>query len=131
MTTYLFDANVLIALTTAEHVHHGRVSKWASAVERFALCPIVEGSLIRFAVRLGATSAEAAALLAAVRARRGFEFWPDDLSYVDVALNHVYGHRQVTDAYLMSMVAERPGTRLATLDEALFDIAPDLVVLVR
>lgn len=58
MTTYLLDASVLIALTAREHVHHERVSRWAVEVERFALCSVVEGALIRFALRLGASVAE-------------------------------------------------------------------------
>jgi len=45
VTTYLLDANVLIALTAHEHVHHERVSHWAAGVRHFALCPIVEGAL--------------------------------------------------------------------------------------
>ena len=51
--TYLLDANVLIALTVAEHEHHERASTWAATVNRFAVCPIVEGALVRFLVRTG------------------------------------------------------------------------------
>ena len=46
MTTYLLDANVLIALTVAEHEHHELVSSWAAGGQRIALCPVVEGSLV-------------------------------------------------------------------------------------
>ncbi|HEY5858440.1 MAG TPA: PIN domain-containing protein [Aldersonia sp.] len=51
--TYLLDANVLIALTVAEHEHHERASAWAATISRFAVCPIVEGALVRFLVRTG------------------------------------------------------------------------------
>ena len=130
MTTFLLDANVLIALTVREHVHHERVTRWAAGVQRFALCPVVEGALIRFAVRLGATVAEARQSLRLVRDRKGYEFWPDSLSYADVNLDHVRGHRQVTDAYLASLAGSRSDARLATLDEALTRTQPALTLLV-
>jgi predicted nucleic acid-binding protein len=130
VTTFLLDANVLIALIAPEHVHHEHATHWAADVERFALCPIVEGALIRFAVRLGATAAEACQSLRLVRDRRGYDFWPDSLSYADARLDHVRGYRQVTDAYLISLVASRPDCLLATLDEALVRAEPDQTVLV-
>ncbi len=68
MRTYLLDANVLIALTVADHEHHEVVSVWASRGQRFALCPIVEGSLVRFLVRLGETARAATELLRLVHA---------------------------------------------------------------
>ncbi|MDQ6659182.1 MAG: PIN domain-containing protein [Actinomycetota bacterium] len=130
MTTYLLDANVLIALTAREHVHHEHVSRWARDVQRFALCPIVEGALIRFVIRLGAGVYEAVQSLHLVRERSGYEFWPDVLSFTDVALQHVRGHRQVTDAYLASLARSRPDAKLATLDEALAQAMPELTLLV-
>jgi predicted nucleic acid-binding protein len=45
VTTYLLDANVIIALTVAEHLDHDRASAWVGGVGRFASCPIVEGAL--------------------------------------------------------------------------------------
>ena len=130
MSTYLLDANVLIALTAREHVHHERVSRWAAGVRHFAVCPIVEGALIRFAVRLGVSPAEAQQSLRLVRERSGYEFWPDSLSYADADLRPVRGHRQVTDAYLASLAGSRPGTMLATLDEGLAQAWPELTLLV-
>lgn len=130
MTTFLLDANVLIALTAREHVHHDRVSHWAADVQKFALCPLVEGALIRFAVRLGASAAEAVHTLRLVRERSGYEFWPDSLSYADVSLAHVRGHRQVTDAYLASLAGSRPKAMLATLDEGLAQARPELTLLI-
>lgn len=131
MTTFLLDANVLIALTAREHVHHERVTRWAAAdVERFALCPITEGAWLRFAVRLGASMTEARQALRLVHNRAGYEFWPDSLSYVDANLDHVRGHRQVTDAYLASLAGSRADSKLATLDEGLAKAQPELTVLV-
>ena len=130
MTTYLLDANVLVALTVSEHEHHDRVSSWASGVERFAVCPVVEGALVRFLVRVGETPATALALLRGVHTRSGCEFWPDALSYARAGLDHVRGHRQVTDAYLVSLAAEHPDSLLATLDGGLVQERPDGTLLV-
>jgi toxin-antitoxin system PIN domain toxin len=128
--TYLLDANVLIALTVAEHEHHARASAWAVRLDRFAVCPIVEGALIRFLVRIGENVAVANEVLRAVHAMARCEFWPDSSSYVAAELGHVRGHRQVTDAYLVSLVAGRPDSALATLDEGLVRSLPDRTVLV-
>jgi toxin-antitoxin system PIN domain toxin len=130
VTTYLLDANVLIALTVAEHEHHERATTWATGIGRFALCPVVEGALVRFLVRMGESPSVATQVLAAIHAMRSCEFWPDELSYVDADLRHVRGHRQVTDAYLVSLAAGRRGAKLATLDEGLCREQPERTLLV-
>jgi toxin-antitoxin system PIN domain toxin len=130
VTIFLLDANVLIALTVREHVHHEHVTRWAEGVRRFAVCPVVEGALIRFTLRLGGRAADALQLLSLVRDRTGYEFWPDSLSYADAQLEHVQGHRQVTDAYLASLARARPGGFLATLDAGLAQAWPEAVFLV-
>ena len=129
MTAYLLDANVLIALTVAEHEHHARASNWMAGIDRFALCPVVEGALVRFLVRIGERASVAATLLRHVHALRGCEFWPDGLSYADADLHHVRGPRQVTDAYLVSLAAVRAEAKLATLDEALARQLPETTLL--
>jgi len=122
-TTYLLDSSVLIPLTSAEHVHHERAARWATGVSSFATCPLVEGALVRFAVRLGARAQEVQETLRLVRSRHGFEFWPDALSYADADLAHVRGHSQVTDAYLAALAVSNGGI-LATLDEGLAQDCP-------
>jgi toxin-antitoxin system PIN domain toxin len=129
VTAYLLDANVLIALTVAEHEHHARASNWMAGIDRFALCPVVEGALVRFLVRIGERASVATRLLRQVHALRGCEFWSDGLSYADADLHHVRGHRQVTDAYLVSLAAAQPGAKLATLDEALARQLPEATLL--
>ena len=130
MTTYLLDANVLIALTVEEHEHHRRVATWLAGVERVALCPIVEGSLVRFLVRIGENVAVASEILRLSYANPRCEFWPDSVTYAEADLGAVRGHRQVTDAYLLALVASRDEARLATLDRALAQLSPDLTALV-
>lgn len=128
--TYLLDANVLIALTVAEHEHHVRATAWAAGVERFAICPVVEGALVRFLVRIGESVAAAQEVLRAVRAMPGCAFWAVGLSYAEADLRHVRGHRQVTDAYLAGLCVREPGSTLATLDEGLARELPHATTLV-
>ena len=130
MTTYLLDANVLIALTVAEHEHHGRTSTWSAGIERFAVCPVVEGALVRFLIRIGESARVAQDLLRAIHAVPGCEFWPDSPSYVTTDLGEVRGHRQVTDAYLVGLAAARTDAFLATLDQGLVQSWPDRTVLI-
>lgn len=123
-TTYLLDANALIALVLADHEHHHRAAAWAAKVDRIALCPIVEGALVRFLIRAGESQATAAMTLSSMQASPRCEFWADSISYTAAKLDHVVGHRQVTDAYLASLAASR-GCRLATFDHALVNVLPD------
>lgn len=131
MTTYLLDANVLIALTVEEHEHHERVLAWLPEVARVAVCPIVEGSLVRFLVRIGESVSVASEVLRLLHANPNCVFWPDAVSYAKADLSGVHGHRQVTDAYLVALVASHPGARLATLDRALAQLHPGLTALIE
>jgi toxin-antitoxin system PIN domain toxin len=117
-SSYLLDANAVIALVIAEHEHHGRVSAWITQTDKVAVCPITEGAMVRYLVRVGETAATALQLLVALRQSPKVDFWPDSISYTEAALEHVTGHRQVTDVYLAALAASHRA-RLATLDEAL------------
>jgi predicted nucleic acid-binding protein len=125
---HLLDADVLIALTVAEHEHHDRAARWAARTERLALCPIVEGALVRFLVRIGESVTVATELLRSIKKLPKCEFWADSLSYADADLAHVRGHRQVTDGYLASL-ARANGALLATLDVRLARELPHTTVL--
>ncbi len=129
MTTYLLDANVLIALTVLEHEHHARAAAWAATADAVALCPIVEGALVRHLVRTGESGATAAEVLRSMHATPACAFWPDEVSYADLDLSPVRGHRQVTDLYLVGLVSTRDDAQLATLDVALARTAPERVFL--
>ena len=127
--TYLLDANAVIALVIAEHEHHGRVAVWSRSVDTIALCPVTEGALVRYLIRVGESPATTLQLLVALRESTEVDFWPDSISYVDTALEHITGHRQVTDAYLASLAASH-GSRLATFDDALARTLPEHVELI-
>ncbi|MCV7281736.1 PIN domain-containing protein [Mycolicibacterium flavescens] len=130
MTT-LLDANVLIALVVADHVHHDRAVEWLAAGDfAFATCPITEGSLTRFLVRAGQPVTAAREVIKTLAAAERHAFWPDSLSYSDLDPTGVVGHRQVTDAYLAALARSRKG-QLATFDEGLAQLHRDVAVLVR
>lgn len=115
---YLLDANVVIAAAVLEHERHEAANQWLAAVDRFSVCPIVEGALIRFLLRSGEAAITAGRLLAEIRAQPRCDFIADDLSYADVDVSSLLGHRQVTDAYLVRL-ARQHRHRLATFDEGL------------
>jgi toxin-antitoxin system PIN domain toxin len=128
--TRLLDANVLISLAVADHVHHGSAEKWLSATRTgFATCPITQGSLVRLLIRQGQTAGTARVLISAIARDPRHEFWPDSISFADVELAGVIGHRQVTDAYLAQLARTRNG-RLATFDQGLAQLHSDVTELV-
>lgn len=128
--TYLLDANALIALVISDHEHHDTAVRWAAEVDEIALCPIVEGAFVRFLVRAGESYATAVAALSGFYDSPRCAFWPDSISYTDVDLRHVVGHRQVTDAYLAALAVSR-GCLLATFDQALAEVLPNETELIH
>ncbi len=128
MTT-LLDANVLIALVVADHVHHESAEEWLASTPRFATCPITESSLVRLLIREGQTAETAQALIAEISADERHEFWRDQVSYRAVDMKGVIGHRQVTDAYLAQLAREQGG-RLATFDQGMAQLHSDVVELI-
>lgn len=128
--TLLLDANVLVALCAADHVHHDLTSIWfAQTHEPFATTPITQGSALRFLLREGVDVASALEVLRSVTGHRRHEFWPDDVPFSADMLRGVIGHRQVTDAYLANQ-ARRRGGKIATLDKGLVALHADVATLV-
>ena len=127
--TYLLDANALIALVIAEHEHHERAARWTATVKAIALCPITEGALARYLIRVGETPATVYQLLTSLGQSPKTMFWPDSISYAAAMLDHVTGHRQLTDAYLASLAASH-AEYLATFDRSLAGVLPEHVLLI-
>ncbi len=128
--TVLLDANVFIALIVPEHVHHHAAAEWlAASGAPFATCPITQGSLVRFLVRTGKSATAAREVVGAVQTADRHEFWSDSVSFADVEVEGVVGHRQVTDAYLAQLARSRSG-QLATLDSGLANLHSDVAVLI-
>jgi toxin-antitoxin system PIN domain toxin len=129
MTT-LLDSSVLIALNVGDHVHNGPATAWFTADDaHFATCPITEGALVRHLMRAEWEAYDAVNLVALVTNSPRHEFWPDDITYHEVGMRGVLGHRQVTDAYLAEL-ARRRGGRLATFDRGLAALHKDVAELV-
>lgn len=127
----LLDGNVLVALVDEAHVHHLQARAWfAQSAAPFATCPITQGTLVRLMMRVGGMDAGGAmTVMAGLTRHPRHRFWPDDLPYEGVRWNGVFGHRQVTDAYLAALARMRGG-RLATFDRGLAALHPDVAVLV-
>ena len=128
----LLDGNILIALSDSRHVHHVAAERWLGALQLpFATCPITQGSMIRVLMSTKAVRDRetAFALLKHLMAHPHHRFWPDDIDYLQVDWQGVIGHKQVTDAYLASL-ARHNGGKLATFDQGLAALHPDVVELV-
>ena len=128
--TVLVDGNVLIAVTISSHVHHRCAAQWLARLDApFATTPITQGTLLRSAIRLGATATEAAELLESLMQEQRHVFWADTEPHTRSVLAEVTGHADVTDAYLAALARQHDG-RLATFDRRLGRMHPDVADLI-
>ena len=118
----LLDVNVLLALLDEDHVHHDLARDWLieHAADGWASCPLTENGFIRVlgqpAYPGSISATEAMALLDGARIAPTHEFWPADVSVLDVLTpTRVHGPRQLTDLYLIAL-AVRHGGRFVTFD---------------
>lgn len=133
MKVCLLDVNVLIALAWPSHVSHRQAREWFEGLGRqpWATCPMtqagfVRGSANRHIVHDPVSPQEAVATLRRLVLWGHHEFWPDavDLTESQVfPLKLLMGHRQVTDACLLTLAIERGGI-LVTLDRSVGDLLP-------
>jgi toxin-antitoxin system PIN domain toxin len=129
MSGSLLDVNALVALAWDSHVHHVAVRSWFAnnSNQGWATCPITESGFVRVSsnakVLPSPIGIEAARqVLSALRALDGHQFLFDDVSITDDDVPQMLGHRQVTDAHLLTL-ARRRGMRLLTFDTALVKLA--------
>ena len=130
MSAFLAAANVLIALLVPTHEHHDAAERWMMALtddDSVASDPVTEGAFVRYAVRVGYPAGHAQRILEHVHSVKRWEFWDRGMSYADVDLRAVRGHRQVTDAYLVSLARSHGGI-LTTFDQPLAARFPTDVV---
>lgn len=131
----LLDVNVLIALTVPEHVHNLAARRWFAAArdDGWATTPVTEFGFVRVVSNPAAmgdafSPAEAIAVLAQLRTRRGHVDWVDDVTPSDPELvegHRLVGHRQVPDAHLLALARRHLGS-VATFDGGMVDLAgPD------
>jgi hypothetical protein len=122
---YLLDVNVLIALTEEAHVHHQAATEWFNTPGlNWGVCAFSEAGFLRLTAhpKVGRiTLAEASAVLAALASHPGYRLWPISVGWSTLAApfhERVFGHRQITDAYLLGLAVKENGV-LVTLDKAI------------
>jgi uncharacterized protein len=114
----LLDVNVLIALLDEAHIGHAVATRWMSGAidQGWASCPITQNGCIRIMSQPAYPGAlpvtDVALRLAEATQHDSHRFWPDDISLLEARVidwQHVLGHRQVTDAYLMALAVRHQG----------------------
>jgi toxin-antitoxin system PIN domain toxin len=123
---FLADVNVLIALLDEGHIHHRIVASWfeASAQQEFGVCAFTEAGFLRVTTspKVGLNSIEEALdALASLNNHAGYRFWPMAEGWTALTepfRERVFGHQQITDAYLLGL-AVREGGVLVTLDKGI------------
>lgn len=125
----LLDVNALVALAWDSHIHHARIREWfaSNAPQGWATCPITESGFVRVSTNPKVLPSpirvdDARHVLAILRETVGHRFLSDDVSLVDDDVPTIVGHRQVTDAHLLTL-ARRRGVRLVTFDAAIVNLA--------
>ncbi len=134
-TVWLLDANLLIALTHAAHVHHREAHTWFTQVPKrqFATCAMTQLAFVRLScnprvVGESITPTLALRALDELAAHPQHGYWaesPEPLRMGTLNSPALVGHRQVTDAYLLGLAVQHRQT-LATLDRGLVSYATAL-----
>lgn len=119
-----------MALAWDSHVHHHAIRAWfAERADRgWATCPITESGFVRVSANpkllrtpIGVSAAQQ--VLGQMRGIGAHRLLANDVSITADDLPRLAGHRQVTDAVLVTL-ARRHGTRLITFDSSLVELAP-------
>ncbi|MST49321.1 PIN domain-containing protein [Mobiluncus porci] len=126
---YLLDANVLIAVSSDTHPDHEKALTWIRKGGDFLICPIAQGALVRYFLQVGHPIETARNYLLQLSSFEGCTTITDDLTYDNANLEGITGHKQVTDVYLAEL-AKHQEALLATLDQKIALLRPDLVFLV-
>jgi hypothetical protein len=124
----LLDVNVLVALFDPAHVHHEAAHAWfgANRKHRWSTCALTENAFVRILSNPAypgsrTTVEDAATRLGTLCSGRDHVFWTHSVSVRQTDLfrwNHVQGHRQLTDVYLLALAVTYKG-RLATFDSTI------------
>ena len=139
MPAILLDANVLVALGWPNHAASAVAHRWFrdNARAGWAVCTLTQLAFVRHSVnprvvQTAATCLDAMRLLRSMSAAAGYTFWHEaSVDANDETLwSRVVGHRQVTDAYLVSL-AKHHGGRVVTFDRGLATLDPTRVVLLE
>jgi toxin-antitoxin system PIN domain toxin len=128
-TKHLLDVNVLVALFDPGHVDHRVVARWFSSPGlQWGLCAFSEAGFLRVSTNSAAgnrTLEQAADVLRSFSNDPFYRYWPIKAGWNSLAepfQDRVYGHQQVTDAYLLGLAILENGV-LVTLDKAIRSMA--------
>ncbi len=127
---FLLDVNVLIAFTDENHIHHRLVRDWFfhRGEVSWGMCAFTEAGFLRVTTRErtgGLTLPQASELLAQLSNRPGYRYWPITENWASLAApfaTRIFGHQQVTDAYLLGLAVKENGV-LVTMDKAVSYLA--------
>jgi len=121
----LLDVNALVALAWDSHVHHARIREWFATTggSDWATSPTTESGFVRVSsnpkvLPHPVTIRDALGVLVAFRGLPGHRFLADDVSITDTDVPVMNGHRQVSDAHLLTL-ARRHQVPLVTFDAGL------------
>jgi hypothetical protein len=117
---------VLIALTDDKHLLHVRAIQWfeGSGYRDWGVCALTGAGFLRLLAnpQVGSlTVAEATDVFAALIDHPGYRFWPinDDWASLSAPfIERVFGHQQITDAYLLGLAIKEGGI-LVTMDKGI------------
>ena len=130
--TGLLDVNFLIALAWPSHIHHQIAKDWfeENHNDGWATCPFTQAGFVRLSsspkvIEDAVTPKEAIALLSQIVKMKGHHFWNQDFGIMDkqVPTQHISGHRQVTDVFLLATAIRHKG-QLVTLDYTIPHLLP-------
>jgi uncharacterized protein len=127
---YLADLNVLMALADENHLHYVRTVEWLDGPGRhdWGVCALTSAAFLRLSTNPKIRSAsieEASEVLAALIGHPGYRFWPIVDDWVTLAapfVERVFGHQQITDAYLLGLAVKEGGI-LVTMNKAIRNLA--------
>ncbi len=127
--SYLLDVNVLLALTDPSHIQHVLAMQWfGNGGFNWGVCALSEAGFLRVSTNpkvRAHTLVQASAILAAFTRFPGYSFWPMPSDWATLTApfaDRVYGHQQITDAYLLGLAIKENGI-LVTLDRAFRQMA--------
>ncbi|QTD47097.1 TA system VapC family ribonuclease toxin [Ottowia testudinis] len=131
MSGALLDANALIALCWPQHEHHARIHRWfaAHAAQGWATCAFTQAAFLRivsqpsFAGRAVPMADVAASLMHSIAhpQHRYLAATPDLAAVLATCTGGVLGHRQVTDAWLLTAAVQHQ-MKLLTFDKAVYTL---------
>jgi toxin-antitoxin system PIN domain toxin len=128
---HLLDVNTLIALCWPSHIHHEPAHSWFADNCRFgwATCPITQLGFVRVSSNSNilpdsVSPRESAEVLGKMISHENHVFWQDIIPFFKhhiVSREYLVEHRQVTEAYLLSLAVRNNGG-LATFDKGVYSL---------